>query len=63
LPTLMSAILRLAQLRHASELEWFVFAANCARPNLRLRPILERRGFTLRETPNGGSCYYRRVAL
>ena len=60
LPTLISVILRLARRRAAYEIEWLVFATNCARPNPRLRPVLERRGFVVREVPDRGFCYYRR---
>jgi hypothetical protein len=60
LPTLISVILRFARRRGATEIEWLVFATNCARPNPRLRPILERRGFIVREIPDRGFCYYRR---
>jgi hypothetical protein len=60
LPILISVILRLARRRGASDVEWLVFATNCARPNPRLRPILEGRGFVVREIPARGFCYYRR---
>jgi hypothetical protein len=60
LPTLISVIVRLARRRAAHEIEWLVFATNCARPNPRLRPLLERRGFVVREVPDRGFFYYRR---
>jgi hypothetical protein len=60
LPALFSIIVRLARLHGAREIEWVVFATNCARPNPRLRPILERRGFIVREVPGRGACYYRK---
>jgi len=60
LPTLIPVIVRFARRRGASEIEWLVFATNCARPNPRLRPILEARGFVVREVPDRGVCYYRR---
>jgi hypothetical protein len=60
LATLISVIVRFARQRGATEIEWLVFATNCARPNPRLRPILEGRGFTVREVPDRGFCYYRR---
>jgi hypothetical protein len=53
-------ILRFARRRGATEIEWLVFATNCARPNPRLRPILEARGFVVRDVPDRGFCYYRR---
>ena len=60
LPALISVILRFARRQSAAEIEWLVFATNCARPNPRLRPILEGRGFVVREVPDRGFCYYRR---
>jgi len=60
LPTLISVILRLARRRAATEIEWLVFATNCAQPNPRLRPVLVARGFVVREVPDRGFCYYRR---
>jgi hypothetical protein len=60
LPALFPVVVRLAQRRGAAEIEWLVFATNCARPNPRLRPILERRGFAVREIPGRGVCYHRR---
>lgn len=60
LPALIPVVVRLARRRGAAEIEWLVFATSCARPNPRLRPILERRGFVVRETSGRGLCYHRR---
>ena len=60
LPALFSIIVRLARLQGAREVEWLVFATNCARPNPRLRPVLERRGFIVKEISGRGFCYYRK---
>ena len=60
LPALFSIIVRFARAREADAIEWFVFATNCARPNPRLRPILERRGFAVRDMEGRGACYFRR---
>jgi hypothetical protein len=60
LPALFSIIVRLGRLHDAREVEWLVFATNCARPNPRLRPVLERRGFVVREISGRGFCYYRK---
>ncbi len=49
---IMGVILRIARRRQLKE--WLVFATNCARPNPRLRPIVEHRGFVVREIPPTG---------
>jgi hypothetical protein len=36
---------RFAQLHGISEIEWIVHAVHCAKPNLKLRRVLEKRGF------------------
>ena len=57
LPTLWMLAERLAQARGCTRVEWTVHAANCARPNPKLRPLLERRGFQLRPTRGGALAY------
>jgi hypothetical protein len=39
---------RYAVLRGLSAVEWIVHAVNCAKPNLKLRRVLQRRGFIVR---------------
>jgi len=50
--------------RGLSAVEWIVHAVNCARPNPKLRRVLERRGFEVRDIAGIGEAYYfvRRVA-
>jgi hypothetical protein len=59
LPTLVSLAQRYARARGVARVEWFVCSTNCAKPNPKLRRVLERRGFTVREMPDKGPCYYR----
>ncbi len=61
LPALASLAKRFARKRGLGAIEWFVYATHCARPNLRLRRMLEHRGITVREIPGRGECYYRRT--
>lgn len=61
LPALASLARRFARKRGLCAIEWFVCATHCARPNPRLRRMLEHRGFTVREIPGRGECYYRRT--
>jgi hypothetical protein len=59
LPTLASVAQKYARSRNLHAVEWFVYATACAKPNLKLRRVLERRGFTIRETEGKGECYYQ----
>lgn len=61
LPALASVVQRYARKRELRAVEWFVYATACARPNLKLRRVLERRGFVIREVPGKGTCYHQRV--
>lgn len=65
LPTLWLLVERYARTQQLEEVEWIVHALHCARPNPKLRPLLERRGFTVREVPGVGQAYYqlRKVAI
>jgi hypothetical protein len=59
LPTLSALAERYARKRRLDQVEWIVHAVNCAQPNLKLRRMLERRGFEVREVPEFGTAYYR----
>ena len=50
---------RFARRRGLTALDWRVHAINCARPNLKLRRVLERRGFMVADVPGSGICYHR----
>ncbi len=63
LPTLGALARRYGRKRGVSQVEWFVYATHCANPNLKLRRVLERRGFVVREIPGKGECYYQAAAL
>jgi hypothetical protein len=51
---------RYAQQCQIEHIEWIVHAATCAKPNLKLRRVLERRGFEVRNVPGIGEAYYLR---
>ncbi len=38
-------------------IEWVVYAVHCASPNLKLRRVLERRGFELQRRPVEGDAF------
>ena len=63
LPVLASVARRFARKRGLRAIEWFVYATHCARPNLKLRRVLEHRGFTVRDMPGRGVCYYKRTEV
>jgi hypothetical protein len=61
LPSLASLVSRYAKREGLAFVEWRVHAVHCARPNLKLRRVLERRGFVVRHVEGVGECYWLRV--
>jgi hypothetical protein len=57
LPAITVLLVRIARRRALREIEWLVHATNCARPNPKLRRVLERRGFEVVEHPQRGACF------
>lgn len=57
LPTLGALVRRYALRVGAREVEWIVHAVNCAKPNPKLRAVLDRRGFQIEDVPGIGACY------
>jgi hypothetical protein len=49
---------RFAKQRNLPGIDWIVHAVACAQPNLRLRQLLEQRGFVVRELPKIGPAYH-----
>ncbi len=49
---------RYASMRRLSGVEWIVHAVTCAKPNLKLRRVLERRGFVIKQVAGVGEAYY-----
>jgi hypothetical protein len=58
LPTLGSLAYRYAKDKGLVKVEWVVHALNCAKPNPKLRRVLERRGFTITDVEGVGEAYY-----
>ena len=58
LVSLSSLARRYAQLRGLSGVEWIVHAVSCAKPNLKLRSVLEHRGFSIKQIPGMGEAYH-----
>jgi hypothetical protein len=63
LPSLASLASRYAKRRGLAFVEWRLHAVHCAKPNLKLRRVLERRGFAVREVEGCGECYWLRVPI
>lgn len=60
LPALASLARRYAARGGLDAIEWRVHAVNCGKPNLKLRRVLERRGFQVRNVAGVGECYFLR---
>ena len=60
LPMLASLASRFARRERLEYIEWRVHAVTCAKPNPKLRRVLERRGFEVRDIPGIGQCYWLR---
>jgi len=48
---------RIAERRGLEEIEWLVYATNCAKPNPKLRRVLERSGYTVASDDRRGDLY------
>src|SRR5687768_17149262 len=58
LPTLWVLANRYAERKGQREVEWILHALTCANPNMKLRRLLERRGFTVETIEDIGEAYY-----
>jgi hypothetical protein len=57
LPALWALVDRYARSRTLCQVRWIVHAVHCAHPNLKLRRVLERRGFTIQTLASGLEAY------
>jgi len=57
LPTITIVLRRIAERRGLKEIEWLVYATNCAKPNPKLKRVLERRGYTVASDEKRGDLY------
>ncbi len=58
LVSIASLTKRYAALNALTEIEWIVHAVSCAKPNLKLRRVLERRGFAVEHISGIGQAYH-----
>lgn len=63
LPTLWRLADRFAQQHRLGSVEWVVHAITCAHPNLKLRRLLVKRGFVIKDVEGIGPAYYFRHAV
>jgi hypothetical protein len=49
---------RYAHLHNLTGVEWIIHAVSCAKPNLKLRNLLERRGFIVEQIAGVGIAYH-----
>lgn len=59
LPMLAALAERYALRRGLNYVEWVVHAIDCAKPNPKLRRVLEKRGFAIQNIPGFGTAYYK----
>ncbi|MGH9945199.1 MAG: hypothetical protein ACRD9R_22845 [Pyrinomonadaceae bacterium] len=57
LPALWALAERIAARKDLAQVEWIVHAVNCAKPNLKLRRLLIRKGFVIANVPHVGEAY------
>jgi hypothetical protein len=57
LPALTILIEKFARSQSLIAVEWVVYAVHCAKPNLKLKRVLERKGFVVKEV-DGATAYY-----
>lgn len=58
LPALTVLVEKFARSRSLKAVEWVVHAVHCAKPNLKLKRVLERRGFVIKEVEGTTAYYY-----
>lgn len=63
LPSLASLAKRYARREGLEFIEWRVHAVHCGSPNLKLRRVLERKGFVIQTIEDLGECYWRRISV
>lgn len=59
LPTILILAKQYAQRKNLKKIELIVYALNCANPNPKLRPILERKGFSIKDIEGKGNVLYK----
>ena len=63
LPAISILSTKIAKERELVAVEWIVHAVSCAKPNLKLRSLLEKKEFVVKTLPNVGEVFYKLVSL
>ncbi|GAB5410535.1 MAG: hypothetical protein BalsKO_29000 [Balneolaceae bacterium] len=63
LPTINKIAKHISITKSIRSIEYIVNAINCAKPNLKLRAFLERMEFEIKDIPNKGEAYYKKIEL
>lgn len=63
LPALSALILRYAKIHGFSSVEWIIHAVNCGNPNPKLKRVLEKRNFVIKDIERLGSAFYKKIEL
>jgi len=61
LPSLWMLVDGYAKARGLAEVNWVVHAVHCAKPNLKLKRVLERKGFAIRDAGSTTAYCYRQL--
>jgi len=59
LAVLASLSRKYARKKGLRKIKWLVYATNCAKPNLKLRRVLERKCFVVKNIKGKGECYFK----
>ena len=52
-----------AHQRNLQYVDWIIHSLDCAQPNPKLNPMLDRAGFVIQDIPDKGKAYYRRMTV
>ncbi|MFV1884054.1 MAG: hypothetical protein ACMZ7B_06185 [Balneola sp.] len=63
IPVINKIAKHISKLKKLDSMEYIVHAINCAKPNLKLRALLEKAGFSIKEVYGKGEVYYKKIDL
>ena len=63
IPVINKIAKHISKLKKLDSMEYIVHAINFAKPNLKLRALLEKTGFSIKEVYGKGEVYYKEIDL